>query len=199
MSDIRSNKCVFVSHCVLAQFTMANGLVKKFPSIIKPVILFCLENDINIIQMPCPETLCPAGGLGRTPHGKEWYEGNGLREVASSIASEQVAYMQRLLDANNEVLAIIGVDFSPACGINYLNKGPIIYKDQGIYIEELKNHMAKVNIEIPFIGINQRAHKKLARQLREMLTGMLGQENKPLESSDDNNSSGGQLSLFESN
>ena len=43
MADIRSRKCVFISHCILAQGVMADGLVKHFPGPIRPVIEFCLE------------------------------------------------------------------------------------------------------------------------------------------------------------
>ena len=82
MSDVRSKDCVFVSHCMLAQGVMANGLVKHFPGPVRPVLQFCLDHDINIIQMPCPETLCASGGLGRDPRGKKWYEQNGMRETS---------------------------------------------------------------------------------------------------------------------
>ena len=51
MTDVRSKYCVFVSHCMLAQCVMANGVVKQFPGPVKPVLQFCLDNDINIICM----------------------------------------------------------------------------------------------------------------------------------------------------
>ena len=167
----RSNRCVFLSHCLLAQLVRAKGLAKYFPGAVKPVIQFCLDNDINMMQMPCPESRCAAGGLGRDPHGKVWYERNGLREVAVRIATEQVDYMSELISAGYEILAIIGVEFSPACAVNYLNRGPIIQKDRGIFVEELQRGLKTRGVEIPFIGVNQRALKKLDRQLKEMLSG----------------------------
>lgn len=171
MTDIRSKKCVFVSHCMLAQVVRAEGIVKHSPGPVKPVIQFCLDNDINIFQMPCPETLCANGGLGRDPHGKKWYEQHGLRETSSKIADGQVTYMRTILDGGYEILAILGIEFSPACSVNYLNRGPVIYKAEGIYIEELKKCMALHKIDIPFIGVNQRAHLKLARELSNMIKG----------------------------
>ena len=75
---------------------MAEGVVRHHPAMMRPVVEFCLANDINIIQMPCPETNCAAGGLGRQPHGKSWYERNGLRETAANIAAGQLDYMERL-------------------------------------------------------------------------------------------------------
>ena len=128
----RSKKCVFVSHCLLAQAVVAQGLAKISAASVKPVIQFCLDNDINVFQMPCPEVLCPGGGLRRDLHGKAWYEKNGLRETSSEIAEEQVNYIVKLIRDGFEVLAIIGLEFSPACAPNYLNKGRQIVRGKGI-------------------------------------------------------------------
>ncbi len=165
----RSKKCVFISHCLLAQVTVAKGLAKVSPAIVKPVVQFCLSNDINIFQMPCPEVLCDMGGLERELHGKKWYEDNGLRETSARIAKEQTNYMKGLVNAGLDILAIIGVEFSPACAPTYLNKGRSVIKDKGIYIEELQQELKLQELQIPFIGINQRWHKKLEKQLNGIL------------------------------
>jgi hypothetical protein len=149
---------------------MAKGLVKLSPAIIKQVVTFCMDNDINIFQMPCPEFLCSAGGLGRDLHGKAWYEKNGLRDTSLEIAKEQVNYMIKLIREGFEVLAVIGVEFSPSCAPNYLNKGRRIVNDKGIYIEELQQELKRQKISVPFIGLNQRWHKKLDKELKEYLT-----------------------------
>lgn len=169
MSDIRSKKCVFISHCILTQGVMAAGLVRHFPGPVKPVVQFCLDHDISMVQMPCPETICLSGGLGRSPRGKKWYEENGLRETAGIIAAGQVAYMRRLLDDGFEILSIIGVEFSPACAVTFLNKGRAIHRDEGIFVEELRRTMKEFDIDIPFMGISQRWHKKLQSDLEALL------------------------------
>lgn len=165
----RSKKCVFISHCLLAQAVMATGLVKLSPAIVKQVVQFCMDNNINIFQMPCPEFLCAAGGLIRDIRGKSWYEKNGLRETSSVIAKEQVNHMVKLTRAGFEVLAVIGLEFSPACAPSYLNKGQRIVKGKGIYIEELERELKMHRLRIPFIGVNQRWTTKLNKQLSEML------------------------------
>jgi len=170
VTDLRSSKCVFVSHCIMAQCVRANGLAKYFPAAVKPVVQFCLDNDIGMFQMPCPETDCAAGGLGREPHGKKWYELRGLRDTAKKQAAEQVAYMQKLQKGGQTILAIIGMEFSPACAVKYLNRGPIIVKDKGIFIEELQAKMKEVGVVVPFLGVNQRAHKKLALDLNNLIS-----------------------------
>ncbi|MCH9021281.1 MAG: hypothetical protein IID32_00770 [Planctomycetes bacterium] len=165
----RSNRCVFVSHCMLNQAVMAEGLVRNEPAIIKQVLKFCMENDIGIVQMPCPETICDAGGLGRERRGKSWYEKNGLRQTSAKIAKEQTDYMSKLSSNGVEILAILGVEFSPSCAPNYLSKGRTIVRDKGIYHEELKRELQTRKLNIPFIGVNQRWKNKLERQLNEIL------------------------------
>ena len=167
--DQRSARFVFISHCLLAQGVRANGLAKYHSSVVKPVLQFLMDNDINIVQMPCPESRCAAGGIGRDPHGKAWYEKNGLRETSQPIARNQALYMKDLVDNGFEILAVIGMEFSPACAVTYLNRGPAIYKDKGIYIEELLREMSKLELNVPFIGINQRWHKKMERDLNELV------------------------------
>ena len=165
----RSNKCVFVAHCLLARAVVAEGLAKHAPASVRPVVDFCLDNDINIFQMPCPEVRCPAGGLGRSLHGKTWYEQNGLRETSSRIAREQAGYMAELVAAGLNILGVLGVEFSPACAVTYLNKGRAIVRARGIYIEELHRELAARGLSVPFIGVNERWLKKLHKQLRAVL------------------------------
>ena len=177
MTDVRSRRCVFVSHCLLAQGVMAQGVVRNFPAVVRPVVEFCLDNEINIFQMPCPESMCPAGGLVRQPRGKKWYEENGLRETARKISEDQVRYMHSLKEQGFEILAIIGVELSPACAVNYLNRGTMIYRDEGVYVEELRRCLKNRNMKVNFIGVNQRWQRKLHRDLNSLLsTGDVGQQ-----------------------
>jgi hypothetical protein len=154
---------------MLAQCVMADGVAKNFPAIVRPVIEFCLCNDINVMQMPCPETMCASGGLGRAPRGKAWYDANGLRETSSSIAKGQADYIGRLIVAGVEILAVVGIDFSPACAVNYLNKGRSIVKGEGIYVEELKVELAARGLDIPFIGVAGKWQRKMLRDLNALL------------------------------
>ena len=84
--------------------------------------------------------------------------------------------MRQLVDEGFEVLAIIGVDFSPACAVNYLNRGTAIYADQGIYVEELRKCLEEARLDVPFIGVNQRWHKKLHSDLAALLSRELTEE-----------------------
>lgn len=166
---LRSKRCLFLSHCLLAQAVRARGLAKYFPAAVKPLVQFCLDHDINMIQMPCPETLCAAGGLVRDPHGKAWYDARGLRDTSRQIARGQVAYMRELIQNGFDVLAVVGMEFSPACATKLLNRGRRVVHDQGIFVEELKAAMCEVDLDIPFLGVNQRGLKKLQHDLLSLL------------------------------
>jgi len=144
-------------------------MAKYFPAAVKPVVQWCLDHDINMIQMPCPEFLCAAGGPGREPHGKIWYERKGLRETSRPIGEAQADYAKKLVDSGCTIVAVFGMEFSPACAVNYLNKGQWVYKDQGIYIEEFRAALVRLGLNPPFIGVNQRALKKLSRDLDSLL------------------------------
>ena len=159
-----SNKCVFISHCVFAQTVRADGCAHA-PAVIKEVVQFLMDHDINIMQMPCPETLTASGGLDRPPHGKKWYEGKGLRETCAEIASGQVDYMERLIRSGREVLGVIGIEFSPACAPNYLSRGRSVTREQGILVEELERELARRGLRMRFVGVHHRWHRKLARDL----------------------------------
>ena len=77
--------------------------------------------------------------------------------------------MVKLIRAGLNVLAIVGVEFSPACAPSYLNKGRRILKGKGIYIEELERELKLQKLRVPFIGVNQRWTIKLKKQLSEIL------------------------------
>lgn len=165
----RSKRAVLVSHCILAQGVMAEGLVRDYPAIVRPVIEFCMDHDLNIIQMECPESHCIAGGIRRRPRGKAWYEKHGLRITCRELASRQVAQIGLLMLGGIDVVGIIGVDFSPACAVNFLNKGRSIQRDSGIFIEELRVALAAEKIDLPFIAISPKWKAKMRRDLENLI------------------------------
>ena len=160
----RSEHCVLLAHCILAQTVRADGC-EKVPAAVRRVVEFCLDNDLNMIQMPCPETrFC---GLPREPHGKKWYEQQGLRKICRIIAAEQAVYARQLVDAGKIILAIIGVEFSPACSTVKNNNS--VYRQHGIYMEELEVALEIRGLCIPAISINPDWRNRLERDLADIL------------------------------
>lgn len=165
MSTERSNACVLMAHCILAQTVRAEGC-HKAPAAIKEIVQFCLDNDVNMIQMPCPETLSPCGGLPRDPHGKKWYEAAGLRDTCKLIARGQANYAKILTDAGKNIVAIIGVEFSPACSTVQGSNSP--YRQYGIYMEEFENELSARGINPITISLNPAWSKRTGQDLKKL-------------------------------
>jgi predicted secreted protein len=163
--------CLFVSHCVLAQCVMAEGRVKTHPSMVEPVVRFCLENSVNIMQMPCPETR--HAGLERQPRGKGWYEAHGLRSSAAAIAEGQAEYMGQLVASGSTILGVAAIEFSPACAVHYLNRGSRIVPGTGIYIEELRRALLEHDLDVPIVGISPRWPAKAKKDLTALLPAVV--------------------------
>ena len=53
----RSKNFILIPFCLIAQAYQAQGIVKyNWKSSIKPIVQLLIDNDINIIQMPCAES-----------------------------------------------------------------------------------------------------------------------------------------------
>lgn len=159
----RSNNCVFLSHCLLAQTVRAEG-VAKWEGACTPVVQWCLDNGVNMIQMPCPETNCI--GLDRPPKGKKYYHHHeDFRGLCNYLAYGVVERMVDLRDAGRKILCVFCVEFSPACSPN---EGSSPYNPKGIFIEELQKEMSEQEIDISFVGVSDRWLKRLDRDLLDL-------------------------------
>jgi len=54
ISDKRSGKIALIAHCILNQNSRASGLAER-SSVITEILKFLVQNEIGVIQMPCPE------------------------------------------------------------------------------------------------------------------------------------------------
>ena len=52
-NDGRSKRVVFVAHCFLNQNSISDGTA-VYPAAFKDLVVFFLNADIGIVQMPCP-------------------------------------------------------------------------------------------------------------------------------------------------
>ena len=171
--DQRSKKFIFIPFCLICQAFQAQGIVRYgYPAVIKPIVEEILRHDINIIQMPCPES--QLGGyeesLKRGPKRIDQYETPEFRAICQRLASETTEMIKAILANGYEIIAILGIEYSPSCAtkIQYSPRGT--FHRPGLFIEALKNQLDKEKIEIPFIGINRRGIKKSLNELRQLLS-----------------------------
>jgi len=171
--DERSKKFIFIPFCLICQAFQAQGIVRYgYSAVIKPIIDEILRQNINIIQMPCPES--QLGGyersLKREPKGIDQYDIPEFREICQRLASETTEMIKAILANGYEIVAILGIEYSPSCAtkIQYSPRGT--FHRPGLFIEALKSQLDKEKIEIPFIGINRRGIKKSLSELSQVIS-----------------------------
>ncbi|SYZ71926.1 conserved hypothetical protein [Candidatus Zixiibacteriota bacterium] len=170
--DERSKKFIFIPFCLICQAFQAQGIVRYgWRAVIKPIIEEILQHDLNLIQMPCPESQLGGyvSGLKRGPNGIEQYDTPEFREICHRLASEMALMIRGLLASGYEIVAILGIEYSPSCSIKIQYSSRGAFHRPGLYIEALRNQLANEKIDIPFLGINRRGMKKSLNELRQLL------------------------------
>ncbi len=165
--DNRSKKFVFIPFCLMAQAYQAQGIVKyEWKSSIKPFMQLLLDYDINIIQMPCAESSFNHS-LIREPKGLSKYNtkefNNHCELLADSVSKEVI----QLVESGYQVLAILGIEQSPSCCVNYIYTNKGTENRKGLYMEKLCDKIKY--LEIPIIGINRKYIQKSLKELENIL------------------------------
>jgi predicted secreted protein len=143
--DIRSRKVIMLAHCILNQNSRVAGLA-YYPAAVEEIVNFLIKHDVGIVQMSCPEVVYE--GLSRKTRTKEQYETPRFRSLCRQIARSTAKLLQEYLRNGVRVLAVLGVEGSPSCGIE---------EPAGIFFEELKTELKKREITVPFHELNLKA------------------------------------------
>lgn len=163
----RSKKVIFVPFCLLAQGFRAEGIVKKFPAIVKPVVDLLEGYQINLIQMPCPEL--EYEGIKRKPASKAKYDNETYRNICKKYANQMTSFIKELIGNGYEVLCILGIENSPSCAVSYLFEKGRRVRGTGVYMEELKKKLEEEKIDIQFLGVDIYGMNKTIFELRKIL------------------------------
>lgn len=170
--DKRSKRFVFIPFCLICQAFQARGIVRfGYSSTIRPVIEEILKHDVNIIQMPCPESQLGGceNGLKRDPKSLANYNTPEFLSLCEKLADQVIIQIKAIIKNDFEIKAILGIEFSPSCSISlqYSNKG--MFHKPGHFIVALKKKLKKEEIEIPFIAINRRGIKSSIKKVNDIL------------------------------
>lgn len=167
MKDNRSKYFIFVPFCLLAQAYQAQGIVKyEWKSSIKPFVQLLIENDINIIQMPCAESSFQ-NNLIREPRGISKYDTADFNKHCEKLAEQVANQIESILNSNYKIIAILGIEQSPSCCVNYIYTNHGNEHRMGLFMDKLYNKIKHYNI--PIIGINRKYINKSLNQLKELL------------------------------
>lgn len=166
----RSKKVVFVPYCLLCQSIRAQGVSVRFPAIVVPVIELLMENDVNVIQMPCPEM--EYEGITRKAARKDAYDTPEFRAFCGKYAKRVTDTIRNLRGAGFNILGVLGIENSPTCGVTYVfREGRGRVRESGVFIEELQKLLSKENLpKIPFLGIKIFAAERSVSELRDLIS-----------------------------
>lgn len=131
LTDQRSRKVVFLSHCLLNENTRYLGGA-CCGGAVQEIAQACFDAGIGIVQMPCPEQHAWGGVLKHRLlwfFGAEksliyrlrsillplllWYTRRIYRRLARQVADQVEDYQS----SGFTVVGIVGVDGSPSCGV----------------------------------------------------------------------------------
>lgn len=165
--DNRSRKFIFVPFCLMAQSFQAQGIVKyEWKSSIKPIMQVLLDNDINIIQMPCIEAEF-GNNLIRKPKGIKKYDTTEFNKHCEALANKVSEQIKTVVSSDYEVIAILGIEQSPSCCVNYIYTNKGIEKRMGLFMGKL--HAKIKDLNIPIIGINRKYINKSLNELQKII------------------------------
>lgn len=98
--------------------------------------------------MPCPELTY--AGLLRPSQTKEQYDTPAFRRHCRQIASSTADQVEEYVRNGFKVLAILGVEGSPTCGVEETS---FQEANLGILVEELRSELKKRKVEVPMKGV----------------------------------------------
>ncbi len=149
-------RVVFISHCLLNQWVRAKGVHNTYKydngetaPFVKPLLDLLFEHNVAIEQMPCPEILWE--GLERDAAGIDHYSNDEYYKIIEHVVDDVLRLMKEFTKNDVEVIAVIGVDGSPSCGVDFCEG-----KDKegsGIFMKRLMEEISKQNLNIPFVGL----------------------------------------------
>lgn len=149
-TDKKYSEAIVVTFCLLDQFMRADGAKKYNKNLYIPILEWAINNNIAIIPLPCPEYLYE--GINRKAAGIERYDTPNYNKHCKELAEKTVNLLNDHINKGIHIKAIIGINGSPSCGVEYCKKNTKKVKRPGIYLSEIMNQSIKLNLN--FIGIN---------------------------------------------
>lgn len=170
---------IFVPGCLLCPSLQADNGKKNrdWPEAFRTL---WAKYPVNLVQMPCPEATFPEhlAGLRRMPHGIQYYKNlDGFQAHCVRLAQRMVDQILAFQQAGYEVSAVVGVEHSPTCAINYIYTHQGTMRSAGLYLNSLMNALATTSIDISYIGVNRNFPGKAVRALEAAILAVESNNN----------------------
>jgi predicted secreted protein len=137
----RKKKIIILSHCILNQNSVVHPLARAkgaYTAIIEKI----LQEEIGIIQLPCPELLHL--GENRPPMTKKEYDTPEFRRLCKTLLQNAMMQIQEYQRNGYEILGILGINESPTCSL---------LEERGVLMEEFESALSNAKIKLPLLGV----------------------------------------------
>lgn len=191
LEDRRGKQVVFLSHCLLNENTRYLGGACR-GGCVREIVDQCLAREIGIVQLPCPEQQAWGGVLktrllrmyGTQPAIVQRFRRLALplmlaytRRIYRRLARQVAADLADYRRAGFAVVAVVGVDGSPSCGVGRTLDMPralervarldvesatradmnrivrqSVTGGSGLFIQALRKELARRHIAVPFLA-----------------------------------------------
>lgn len=173
--------CILAAPCMLAAGIQAEADADT-PGWGAPFAEAAIRNNIDIHLLPCGESYFSGleAGLARKKHGIDYYAClPGYLEYCEMQAA-QTAETIAILQKRYQIIAIVGVEHSPNCAVNYLYSHCGMRKEPGLFMRKLMDHLTRMQIQIPFLGVNRKYPRKSLLELEAYIREAKAKESESL-------------------
>lgn len=163
--DGRSRRFVAMIDCMLNQNARDLGAA-RFPAMNFELLRLCHENQVGILQMPCPEIAALGFKRTRAPGQsiRAALDTEAGRQCCAEIALNVADRIAALLADGNQLLVVLGGNQqSPGCTVHAGAGG--LREDSGIFLLALQAEFDKRGIATKFRGIRDADPALLAEDL----------------------------------
>jgi len=177
--DRRSKRVILLAHCILNQNAKIDGCA-HYPGVVREVLEVILASGCGVVQMECPEIAhlglgrLVAPGSARTVESEdtrvaELMEGQAGQACCREIAGRVTHQIDEYLRNGFAVLAVLGVNGSPTCGVETGWRGGVEVAEPGVLIREILQACQRRGHSVPFRGLKAKDPKGAERAVREVL------------------------------
>lgn len=164
-------KLVLLSHCIINEKSKVKRINTYYSNKRKEFINLLIDNQIGILQLPCPEVICY--GVNRWGHVKNQLDTPHYRKTCRELFYPCFDQIKEYLRNDYEIMALVGIDGSPTCGIHKTCIGnwggevmdnpnfqdtvdsiTSVY-ESGVFIDEIKDILHEEGISFPFTSFNK--------------------------------------------
>ncbi len=183
-NDNRSKKILLAAHCILNQNSISDGTA-DCPSQFSEVLTILEENNIGIIQLPCPELIC-LGLVRNDKNGssreliaensriRSLLETNTNIEKMKKLAEQIVYQVEEYKKYGFDIIGLIGINRSPSCGVETTSINNKEENGKGIFVEILLNELAKKEILIESMGVKTSEVKESVEKVKKLVNNYPG-------------------------